>query len=255
VVSSDVDGVRSDRQIDAGQIRHEARRHVGDKKLPVAVRAHALTHVFRAKRRPFSSQRSAVRALSSFSLTVDRGQFVAVTGANGAGKTTFLEILATVLVPTSGDVSVCGFDVRASALEVRRRIAYCPAGGSSFWPRLTGAENLDFFTRLTGVPLADQSRRLREAADDVGLPREVFEREVRTFSDGQAQRLNLARALLRGADVWLVDEPTRSLDPAGQTAMWALIRDRARERGATVIAATHDLAGVAAVADLTAALT
>lgn len=149
---------------------------------------------------------------------------------------------------------MCGFDVRMHPLDVRRRIAYCPAGGSSFWPRLTGAENLRFFTEMTGVRAADQPRQLAAAAAEVGLPRDVFEREVRTYSDGQAQRLNLARALLRGADVWLIDEPTRSLDPEGQAAMWTLIRERARERGATVIAATHDLTGVAAVADVTAAL-
>lgn len=178
---------------------------------------------------------------------------MAVTGANGAGKTTLLEILATLLVPSSGDVSVCGFDVRARALDVRRRIGYCPAGGSSFWPRLTGTENLKFFTALAGHP-GDSDDAIATAGADVGLDSDVLGREVRTYSDGQAQRLNLARALLRGADVWLIDEPTRSLDPEGQAAMWRLIRDRARERAATVIAATHDIRGVAAVADSMVAL-
>ena len=177
-----------------------------------------------------------------------------MTGANGAGKTTLLEILATVLVPTSGDVSIYGFDVRARALDVRRRIAYCPAGGSSFFPRLTGAENLQFFTAMAGQRDADRADRLVSVAAEVGLARDVLNREVRTYSDGQAQRLNLARALLRGADVWLIDEPTRSLDPQGQRAMWTLIHDRACERGATVIAATHDVAGVAGIADVTVAL-
>lgn len=177
-----------------------------------------------------------------------------MTGANGAGKTTLLEILATLLVPTSGDVSVCGFDVRARALDVRRHIAYCQAGASSFWPRLTGAENLAFFTAMAGRRDADHADRLRSAAAEVGLAGDVLNRELRTYSDGQAQRLNLARALLRGADVWLIDEPTRSLDPDGQAAMWTLIHDRARERGATVIAATHDVRGVAGVADQTVAL-
>ncbi len=192
--------------------------------------------------------------MSSFSLTVEAGQFVAVTGANGAGKTTLLEILATLLVPTSGDVSVCGFDVRTNALDVRRHIAYGPAGGSSFWPRLTGAENLRFFTALAGRESAGRRDQIAAAGADVGLAADVLDREVRTYSDGQAQRLNLARALLRGAGLWLIDEPTRSLDPDGQAATWRLIRDRARERAATVIAATHDVRGVAGVADLTVAL-
>ena len=252
--SADAHRVRTDRQTDPRQVRHQSRRHVGDKELPLAVHARGLSHQFRAKRRLFTPRRPVVRALPSFSLSVDPGQFVAVTGANGAGKTTLLEILATLLLPTSGDVSVCGFDVRADALAVRRRIAYCPAGGSSFWPRLTGAENLEFFTAMAGCRDADHADRLASAAGEVGLPGDVLHREVRTYSDGQAQRLNLARALLRGAEIWLIDEPTRSLDPDGQSAMWALIHDRARERGATVIAATHDVVGVASVADMTVAL-
>jgi ABC-2 type transport system ATP-binding protein len=252
--ASDSHGVRPDRKIDAGQVRHQARRHVGDKKLPVAVRVQNVSHVFHARRRPFTPRRTAVHALSSISLSVEHGQILAITGANGAGKTTLLDILATLLVPTHGDVCICGCDVRREPLAVRRRIAYCPAGAGSFWPRLTGAENLEFFAAMSGLGDAGRTHGLIAAAEAVGLTREVMAREVRTYSDGQAQRLNLARAFARGADVWLIDEPTRSLDPAGQTAMWTLIRERARASGATVIAATHDLAGVAHVADAMASL-
>jgi ABC-2 type transport system ATP-binding protein len=210
--------------------------------------------VFHASRRPFTPKRAPVQALSSVSLSVEHGQILAITGANGAGKTTLLDILATLLVPTRGEVSICGSDVRRDPLAVRRRIAYCPAGAGSFWPRLTGAENLAFFAAMSGLNARDRAHRLSAAADAVGLPQEVMAREIRTYSDGQAQRLNLARALARGADVWLIDEPTRSLDPQGQVAMWTLIRERARDHGATVIVATHDLIGVANVADSTAAL-
>ncbi len=153
-------------------------------------------------------------------------------------------------MPTSGDVSICGLDIRRDALEVRRRIAYCPAGNSSFWPRLTGAENLQFFTGMAGRSDAGARDTLVPLCAEVGLPVDVLDRELRTYSDGQVQRLNLARALLRSADVWLIDEPTRSLDPEGQAAMWILIHDRAKARGATVIAATHDTRGVADVADV-----
>ena len=131
---------------------------------------------------------------------------------------------------------------------------HCPSGNTSFWPRLTGFENLQFFAAVGRSAEAARADRIRETANDVGLDAEALGRQVRTYSDGQAQRLNLARALLRDAAVWLIDEPTRSLDPEGQQAMWTLIRDRARARGATVIAATHDLAGVAGIADATVAL-
>jgi ABC-type multidrug transport system ATPase subunit len=195
-----------------------------------------------------------VEALRSFTLSVESGQFVALTGPNGSGKTTLLEILATLLVPTRGHAAVAGFDVRTQGDDVRRLVAHCPSGNTSFWPRLTGFENLQFFAAFAASPHAADATRVRETAADVGLDDAVLSRQVRTYSDGQAQRLNLARAFLRDAAVWLIDEPTRSLDPEGQRAMWTLIQDRARARGATVIAATHDLAGVSGIADVTVTL-
>jgi ABC-type multidrug transport system ATPase subunit len=149
---------------------------------------------------------------------------------------------------------VGGFDVRTRAQAVRRLVAYCPSGNTSFWPRLTGLENLQFFAAFAGRG-DSRAGRVLQAGADVGLDQQTLGRQVRTYSDGQAQRLNLARAFLRDAAVWLIDEPTRSLDPDGQREMWTLIRNRARTRGATVIAATHDLAGVAEIADRTVALT
>jgi ABC-2 type transport system ATP-binding protein len=205
--------------------------------------------------RDLSHRYPGVEALRAFTLSVSAGQFVALTGPNGSGKTTLLEILATLLVPTRGDVAVAGHDVRTHARDVRRAIAHCPSGNTSFWPRLTGAENLRFFAVMGGRADAGGAERVMATAADVGLDPATLGRQVRTYSDGQAQRLNLARALLRDASIWLIDEPTRSLDPEGQAAMWTLIRDRARARRATVIAATHDLAGVSGIADLTVSLT
>jgi ABC-type multidrug transport system ATPase subunit len=201
-----------------------------------------------------SHRYAGAEALHAITLSVPAGQFVALTGPNGSGKTTLLEILATLLVPTRGHATVAGFDVRAQAQHVRRHIAYCPSGNASFWPRLTGFENLQFFAALGGNADAARAERVREIAADVGLDPSVLGRQTRTYSDGQAQRLNLARALLRDAAIWLIDEPTRSLDPDGQQTMWTLIHDRARARHATVIAATHDVAGVRGIADATVAL-
>jgi ABC-2 type transport system ATP-binding protein len=254
VDASDADGLWADRETDSGQQRHDERRLVRKEELPLAISARGLSHQFPARRSLFKPGRPAVRALSPISFSVEAGRFVAITGRNGAGKTTLLEILSTLIVPSGGEALVEGFDVRQAGTEVRRRIAHCPSGHASFWPRLTGLENLQFFAALAGSAAGRRADRARAAALDVGLTDDVIEREVRTYSDGQAQRLNLARALLRDASVWLIDEPTRSLDPEGQAAIWTLIRDRARERGATVLAATHDVIGVAGIADGTVAL-
>jgi ABC-2 type transport system ATP-binding protein len=210
-----------------------------------AIEVRHLTRVFQGRRKSSPS----VTALSSFNLTVSRGSLVALTGPNGAGKTTLIEILATLLLPTSGDVKVDGLDVVRDDAAVRARIAHCPAGVSSFFPRLTGRENLAFFSSMSGVPRADMPRRLAGAAERVGLAAAVLDREVRTYSDGLAQRLNLARAVMREAGVWLLDEPTRSLDPESRAATWALVREVAASREVTVLAATHDIDGARAHAD------
>lgn len=191
----------------------------------------------------------AVTPIQNLSFRVPRGAIVALTGANGTGKTTALDVLATLLLPTGGDAIVCGASVRQSPVAVRRHVAYCPAGGTSFWPRLTGRENLTCFAELAGLGDDEVRRRFDQAVARVGLDDSVLAREVRTYSDGQAQRLNLARALMRDASVWLLDEPTRSLDAAAQTATWVLIRDAARHRDVSVLVATHDAAGVAEYAD------
>lgn len=209
-----------------------------------AVEVLGLTRVF-----PRGLSGSVVTALRNVSFIVPRGAIVALTGPNGAGKSTVLDVVATLLLPTSGDVRVDGASVLQLPAEVRRHVAYCPSGNASFWPRLTGRENLDCFAALAGVNPRDRPRRLADAASRVGLPLDVLSRETRTYSDGQMQRLNLARALLRDVTVWLLDEPTRSLDAEAQEATWTLIRESARERGVSVLVATHDAMSVAAHAD------
>lgn len=204
-----------------------------------------VTRVFPTRRR----SAPPVTALRALTFTVPPGAVVALTGANGAGKTTALDIIATLLLPTSGDVRVAGASVLERPADVRRHVAYCPAGNASFWPRLTGRENLDCFSALAGLAADARPARLAEAVARVGLSDDVLRREVRTYSDGEVQRLNFARALMRDAIVWLLDEPTRSLDPDAQTSIWAIIRDAAQTRGVSVIAATHDAAGAAAHAD------
>lgn len=210
-----------------------------------AIDVRCLTRVFSPRVR----SGPPVTAIRDLSFHVPPGAIVALTGANGTGKTTALDVLATLLLPTSGDAWVAGANVRQSPADVRRHVAYCPAGATSFWPRLTGRENLECFAALAGLGRAHTPGRLRQAADRVGLDATVLDREVRTYSDGQIQRLTLARALMRDASVWLLDEPTRSLDADAQTATWELIRESARQRGVSVLVATHDAAGVAQYAD------
>lgn len=161
-------------------------------------------------------------------------------GHNGAGKTTLLEILATLLTPHQGRARVLGHDVATDASAVRRVIAYAPAGGTAFFPRLTGRQNLEFFAALYDIPRRDWRARGADAAEEFAIA-DALDRRVDTYSDGMRQRLGLARAAMAHARVWLLDEPTRGLDPHARALTRTALTRWARERGTTILVSTHDL--------------
>lgn len=173
-------------------------------------------------------------ALRALDLSVPRGIRLAVIGANGSGKTTFLKIIATALRPTRGVVEVLGFDVTKSPDDVRRRVGLL-SHYTYLYDDLTALENLRFAAAMYGVPGDDGV--LDSALGSVGLTR-VRDARVRTFSSGMRKRLALARATLHGPDLLLLDEPYGALDSAGLRWVDGLLRS-ASERGATAIVATH----------------
>ena len=190
----------------------------------------------------------ATVALRDVSLSVADATICGVLGANGAGKTTLLEILATLIRPSAGTAAIDGYDVRRQPAAVRRRIAYCPAGGRAFYARLTGRHNLEFFGALHDVP-ARQLRSRIETAATVFDVRDALDRRVEACSDGMRQRLGLARAHVSGARVWLLDEPTRGLDPRGRDLAGRVLREQARSAGVTILLTTHDLLEAMAICD------
>ncbi len=175
-----------------------------------ALRIRRLARQFTA--RSLFGRAATIRALHDIDLDVEPGEILGLLGPNGAGKTTLLEILATLLTPTSGTVSIGDADVVRDAARVRSQIAYCPSGATTFFPRLTGRHNLEFFLALANVPTHATGPRVTMAGELVGLAADL-DREVRGYSDGMRQRLAIARAVACDARVWLFDEPTRSLDP------------------------------------------
>ncbi len=174
------------------------------------------------------------------SFVVQDGTLCGVLGHNGAGKTTLLEIFATLLIPHGGHAFVCGHDVVTDAAAVRRLIAYAPAGGAAFFPRLTGRQNLEFFAALYDIPRAAWRARGAEAAEEFAIA-DALDRRLDTYSDGMRQRLGLARAAMARARVWLLDEPTRGLDPHARAITQAALQRWARNQGATILVSTHDL--------------
>ena len=200
----------------------------------------------------FGSGRVESYALRGVSLSVLSGEVVSLLGPNGSGKSTTLRLISTVLLPDRGSVIVNGASTTSDAQSARRQVGFALASERSFFPRLTVRENLMFFATLENVPWRDRAIRADEVLSQVGLEMHAS-KQVMKLSSGMHQRLAIARALIKSPSVLLLDEPSRSLDPAAASQLWELIRDLAAEN-ITVLLATHNFAEAVAVSDRIAVL-
>ena len=174
--------------------------------------------------------------IAGIDLVVTAGEAVALLGPNGAGKTTLLRLLALLLRPSAGRLAIFGVDAAAAPPALRRRIGY--VGHESLcYADLTAAENLAFYARLFEVP--DAARRIAELLAWAGLEG-AARRPVRFYSRGMGQRLALARALLHGPPLLLLDEPYSGLDPQAADALGERLR-ALRDAGHAIVFTTHEL--------------
>ena len=176
-------------------------------------------------------------AVDELSFEVQAGTVFAFLGTNGAGKSTTISCLTTVLGFTAGSAEVCGFDVRAQGAEVRRRIGVV-FQDSLLDPLLTGRENLRSRARFYSDDDAANDARIRELSELIEL-RDFLDRRYGTYSGGQRRRVDIARALLHAPSVLFLDEPTAGLDPASRAVVWATIRQLREASGLTVFLTTH----------------
>jgi ABC-2 type transport system ATP-binding protein len=185
-----------------------------------------------------------VEALREVSFDVQAGEIFGLIGRNGAGKTTLTKIVATLVQPTTGSVSVRGNDSVAHDEQVRREIGLATAEERSFYWRLTAEQNLMFFARLHGLSDRTAKQRIRELFAKLELE-EVARRRFGEMSTGNKQRLAVARAMLSTPPVLLLDEPTRSLDPLAAARMRELISSLAKQDPpVTILLTSHNLAEV-----------
>jgi heme exporter protein A len=175
-------------------------------------------------------------AVRNITLQVRRGEFVALFGSNGAGKTTFLKVAAGLMRPTKGSLSIEGFDVGTDAEETRRRIGFL-SHNTFVYRDLSPLENLKFFCRLYGV--SDSEDRLLGLLKRVDLAQRARE-PVRAFSRGLQQRVGIARALLHDPSLILLDEPYTGLDAKAAQTLNDILDEAARS-GKTIILTTHDI--------------
>lgn len=198
-----------------------------------------LARLKRFFRRP---QTTPVEALRDISFAVREGEIFGLIGRNGAGKTTLIKIIATLVQPTSGTVTVRGFDSVREEEQVRAQIGLASAEERSFYWRLSVAQNLMFFARLYGLTARRARDRVRELTERLEIDaRQPFGE----LSTGNKQRMAMARALLNSPPVLLLDEPTRSLDPVAASRMRLLISSLASgEAPVTILLTSHNLAEI-----------
>jgi len=175
-------------------------------------------------------------ALAGVTLNVERGEFLALFGRNGAGKTTFLKVAATLVRHTHGKLRVEGVDISEEPEKARRQIGFL-SHNTYLYRDLNPVENLRFFARLYG--LKDPDQRIESLLDRVGLQRRASD-PVRSFSRGLHQRLGIARVVLHDPSLILLDEPYTGLD-ANAVEILNRMLDEASAAGKTIILTTHDL--------------
>ncbi len=156
-----------------------------------------------------------------FHLKLNEGEIFGLIGRNGAGKTTLTKIIATLVQPTDGKVSVQNFDSVKDEVKVRSLIGLATAEERSFYWRLTAEQNLLFFARLYGLKDAAAKQRIAEIFEQLDL-KDLAKRRFSELSTGNKQRLAIARAILPKPPILLLDEPTRSLDPLAAQAICAI---------------------------------
>lgn len=188
-----------------------------------------------------------VSALVDVSFDVAPGEVVVLLGPNGAGKSTLLRILGTTVIADSGEALVAGHSVNEAPAAVRRSVGFLMAEERTWYWRLTGRHNLEFFAALYGFRRKAAMQRAECLLDEVGLT-DVADRSFGGYSSGMRLRLSLARALLAEPPVLLLDEPTRSLDPIATKHFRDLILRTAEQRDTAVLIATHDLHEAATLA-------
>jgi ABC-2 type transport system ATP-binding protein len=183
------------------------------------------------------------KALNDVSFSIEAGEVVGLLGPNGAGKSTMMKIITCFIPPTSGDVSVNGFDIYEQSIEVRKRVGYLPENNPLYLDMYI-KEYLEYTAGIYGIK--DKMKRVGEMIDITGLGPEQS-KKIGALSKGYRQRVGLAQAMIHNPDVLILDEPTSGLDPNQLLDIRNLIKEIGREK--TVMLSTHIMQEVEAVCD------
>lgn len=177
-------------------------------------------------------------AVDRLNLRVNEGEVFGFLGPNGAGKTTTILMLLGLTEPTSGSVSVCGFNPTREPLRVKRIVGYFPEK-IGFYNDLTARQNLRYTADLNGIPPDEAEKKIDSLLEKVGLS-DAGDRQVGKYSRGMKQRLGIADVLMKDPKVVILDEPTSGIDPQGIEQILKLIADM-QKQNITVMLSSHQL--------------
>ena len=199
------------------------------------------------------SRQGGIVALDNINLVIENGSVFGLLGPNGAGKTTLLKTLATLILPDCGTAVLNGYDLIHQSEQCRSSVGLVSGDERSFYWRLTGRANLEFFGRLNNLSSSRLTQRITEVAGLLTMT--GLDRRVGEYSAGMRQKLNLARALLADPSILLIDEPTKSLDIETSERLRRFIKDElASRQGKTVLITTHNLGEAEALCQQVAVL-
>jgi ABC-2 type transport system ATP-binding protein len=211
-----------------------------------AIETHDLTRRFRPIRplraMMLGREREPDRiAVDGVTISIERGEVFGLLGQNGAGKTTLIRMLTTLLLPSAGTARVDGIDVADDPRAVRARIGLINGDERSFYWRLTGRKNLEFFGALRGLDPSSTADAIDRLSTRLGMA-EHLDRPFGRLSSGQRQAMSIVRGLLDAPAIVFMDEPTRSLDPISAERLRRFVREVIiGELGRTVVLATHSM--------------
>lgn len=188
----------------------------------------------------YSQKKKDIKAVDNISFSIERGEILGFLGPNGAGKTTTIKCIATLIMPTSGEVFINGFDQKKEHSKVLNYISAVLEGNRNIYWRLTVKENLNFFSGLQGLNYKTNKDYIKELIDFFDL-REKENIQGRYLSRGMQQKLAVASAFVKRTDVLLLDEPTLGLDVESTHQLKKMILDKALNEGRTIILSSHNM--------------
>jgi daunorubicin resistance ABC transporter ATP-binding subunit len=194
----------------------------------------------------FGNNKNKTLAVNHLSLVVQQGEVFGLLGPNGSGKTTTINMISGLITPTSGNISILGYDIRRDVRQIRQRLGTVPQE-TALYDELSAWTNMDFHADLFGVPRKEKNERITRMLELVQLL-DRKDSPVKTFSGGMKRRLAIARALLHDPQLIYLDEPTLGVDVQSRRAIWDYIQNL-RSRGKTVLITTNYLEEAQALCD------